>query len=837
MKRSLLWALDHSALVSGLIAILTLIFALQIPRLEIDSSTENFMKEDDPARQFYEQFKQKFGSDTSTIILIKTDDVFTAPVLGVIQRLSDDIAQLDGVTRVESLTTLQNIKGEGDNLATELLVPPSIPTAVSDLAQIRADALGSRVMVGNIVSRDAKASAIIVYTAAERADKQFNKRFSTQIQTLIDDESSPGVVIYQLGGPLIDATVGDFILKDSMTFVPLSLAVLFALLLVSFRTLQGMVIPFVTGVLSIIWGLGLMAAFGLPINVLTAVIPSLILVIGATEDVHMLSEYHLLLKGGVEKLAAIRTTIERAALPVLITTATTVFGFASLVTSDLTMLIQFGYASALALIANFVVTIFALPIMLRMWRVPTRFARVDPDDLHGSTFERLIDRLGEFNLRYRVPIFVVSGLIVIASLVGWYGLRVNTEPLSFFPEQSLIRVRSSDLRQSLTGFSAFYVVVNSGRADGLKDPDLLRRIAALQEFLISTGEVDKTVSAADYLSKMHREMNGGNPGFERIPDTPDQIAQYLLLLEGDELSKYVDFNASTATIVVRHHATGSWELTALLDRLGTYAREHFPERVTVRETGRSILIHNAADSMSLNELVSLSSTFIVISIVHALFFRSVWMGLLSMVPNVIPVLLNFGLMGILGIPLNPGTAMIATIALGIAVDDTVHHVVTYWRELREHGDRRVAVFNTMRAQSRPIIRVSLALAGSFLVLAFSQFVPIRQFGILSAFVMLVAMVSELVLTPIVMYSASFRTDFSATKRCLWSDASSRQRFSVGYDIVPILNQRQRLRDHENEVRFAAHRNSVLKRTRTVDAATYGALSPGAVPWMRLLSTQ
>jgi predicted RND superfamily exporter protein len=515
-----------------------------------------------------------------------------------------------------------------------------------------------------------------------------------------------------------------------------------------------MVIPFVTGVVSIVWALGLMALLGFPINVLTAAIPSLILVIGATEDVHVLSEYHLLLREGVSKLTAIRTTIERAALPILITTATTVFGFLSLVTSDLTMLIQFGYASALALTANFVVTVLVLPIMLRVWRMPKRFAQPDPEEVHGSTFARLIDRLGEFNLRNRVPIAVVSVLLVAASLGGWYSLRVNTEPLGFFPEQSFIRVRSSDLRQSLTGFSAFYVVVDSGRPDGIKDPGLMRRIADLQEFLLGSGEVDKTVSAADYVRKMHREMNGGNPAFEAVPDSAEQIAQYLLLLEGDELSQYVDFNASTATIVVRHHVAGSWELTALLERLGAYADEHFPEHVSVRETGQSILINNAADSMALNELVSLWTTFIVISIVHALFFASVRVGLLSMVPNVIPVLLNFGLMGALGIPLNPGTAMIATIALGIAVDDTVHHVVTYWRQLREHRDRRVAMFNTMRAQGRPIIRISLALAGGFLILAFSQFVPIRQFGVLSAVVMVVAMVSELVLTPIVMYSAS-----------------------------------------------------------------------------------
>jgi len=754
MKRPLLWAVDHPTWVGGLIAILTLLFAFQLPQLEIDPSTQGFMKEDDPARQYYERFKEKFGSDTVTIVLVKADDVFTVPVLTAIQRLSDAVGQLEGVTRVESLTTVRNIKGEDDSLSTELLVPASIPVDAPGLQRIRADALASRVMVGNIVSPDANAAAVIVWTDPERTDKQFNREFVEQTEALIRNQSSPGVTIYQLGAPLIDITVGDFILQDLRTFGPLSLAVLLVLLLMSFGTPQGMVIPLVTGCVSVVWGLGLMTVFGIPINVLTAVIPSLVLVIGAAEDVHIISEYHGLLKRGIEKLAAIRAAILHAALPVVITTATTVFGFASLITSDLTMLTQFGYASALALVANFVVTIFAVPVLLRMWDIPKRFAGAGPDLVRRDWFVPLIDRLADFNLRHRGAIVAASALAVAASLVGWYSLRVNTEPLSFFPEDSSIRTRFKDISESLTGFSTFYIVIESGRTDGIKEPDLLRRIAALQDFLGGTGDVDKTISVADYVGKVHREMNSGDPRFERIPDTREEVAQYLLLLEGDELSKYLDFNASTATMVVRHHVAGSWQLTALRNRIETYADEHFPEEVIVQQTGRGILVHNAADSMAVNELVSLSSTFVVIALVHALFFRSLLTGVLSMIPNIVPVLLNFGLMGLLGIPLNPGTAMIATIALGIAVDDTVHHVVTYWRELREHGERRVAMLNTMRAQSRPIVRISLALAGGFLVLAVSNFVPTRQFGILSALVMLVAMVGELVLTPIVMYSAS-----------------------------------------------------------------------------------
>jgi predicted RND superfamily exporter protein len=226
-----------------------------------------------------------------------------------------------------------------------------------------------------------------------------------------------------------------------------------------------------------------------------------------------------------------------------------------------------------------------------------------------------------------------------------------------------------------------------------------------------------------------------------------------LALEGKELTKYVDFTTSTANIVVRHNITSSWELSAFLGRLDAYIAKTFPPTVTVRNTGEGILIRNAADYMAINEITSFSYTFIIICLIHAWLFRSLWAGLLSLIPNVIPILFNFGLMGFLGIPLNVGTAMIATIAIGIAVDDTVYCMVTYSRQLSRYHDKKIAVLNTMKIQGRPIIYISLALAGGFLVLVFSNFVPTVYLGALSAMVMLIAMVTELVLTPILMYSA------------------------------------------------------------------------------------
>ena len=749
---------DHPVAAVVLTLLLTLALGAQLPRLRIDESAEGLMVERDPARAFYEQARQRFGSDNLTVVLVKADDVFTPAALTAVRRLSDGLERVAGVSRVESLTTTRNIKGEGDALTTDPLVGAVIPTAPAELARLRADALGSRVLVGNLVAADGRATALVVYADSRPGETAFNRRFTTDVDALVARETRPGLTIYQVGAPMTKATYAQYLKADQRTIIPLSTVVLIVTLFLAVRTLQGVVIPVVTAVVSIVWSLGLMAVTGIPLTILTAIIPSLMLAIGFTEDVHMISEYHHRLEHGDDKLTALRTMLGESAMPILVTTATTVLGFGSLITTDITMLIQFGYASAMALTANYVVTMLLLPPMLRWWAVPRRLRRaaLADESPHGG-IPRLMQRLGEFNLRWRVPILVAWGALTLASLAGWLTLRVNTDLISFFPERSAIRQRVADLSRSLAGGLAFYVVVDTGHDDGIKNPAVLRRIAGLQDHLAATGRVDKTVSVADYVRKMHREMHGGDPAFETIPETSDQVAQYLLMLEGRELEKFVDFKAAAANIVVRHHLTGSGDLSALLRDIERHVARDFPPTVIVRATGEEVLFNNASDYMAVNELTSFSSTFVIIGVIHALLFMSLKAGILSLIPNVVPILMLYGFMGLVGIPLNTSTAMIATVAIGIAVDDTVHHMVTYSRQLNELHDQRRAMFETLRIEGRPIIYVSIALAAGFLTLVASNFVATVYFGVLAAFVMLVAMLAELTLTPILMVSIPLLT--------------------------------------------------------------------------------
>ena len=374
----------------------------------------------------------------------------------------------------------------------------------------------------------------------------------------------------------------------------------------------------------------------------------------------------------------------------------------------------------------------------------------------SETVDRRIVSGCEFILRHRIPIGAAFVMLAVASIWGWYTLKVDTDFVSYFPRNSTVRQRMQDVDRSLSGASAFFVVVETGRDDGATDPGVLKQIVALQTFLEQTPGIGKTTSIVDYVSQLNATLEGTGGGSRAVPDSSDLIAQDLLLMDRAQISRFIDLPATSANIVVRHSLTGSWELSQALHQLDAYVAEHV-RGIEVRASGQSVLTNRAADYMAVNEVTSFVYTLAIIGLIHSALFMSVKAGLLSLVPNVIPVIYSFGLMGLFDIPLSTGTAMVATIAIGIAVDDTVHNMVTYSRQLNEHADERTAVIKTMLIQFRPIVFVSMALASGFAVLAFSRFVPTVYLGLLSAFVMIAAMISELVLSPILMASTRLVT--------------------------------------------------------------------------------
>ena len=741
MKRLLALPVDHPLAAIAAVAACTVLFALAIPRLEIDPSAEGFMVAGDPARAYYEEVRREFGSDRLTLVVVEADDTFTTSVLAAVRRLSDALAQLDGVVRVDSLTTVRTVRATGDDIETSPLVGAEIPSDAAALDRIRREALDNPVFARHLVAADSRTTAIAIFTDPPEGDRRFNQSFVTRVDEILAREASPRLNLYQVGEPLLKATYVNSLIRDLTRLIPLSFAVLFGTVALMMRTPAGVLIPATTSAVSLVWGAGLMSLVDIPVNALTAAIPPLLVSIGVTEDVHLIATCRRRTEGHADKTGVIRAVVQELALPIAVTSVTTMVGFGSLVLSDVTMLSQFGAASALALGANFVVTMTLVPSLLRLLPAAPAAAKVRATRLH-----EWVQSVGWFTLRHRTGILVASAAVVALGIAGIWRLPVDTDFISYFPKDSAVPLRAKRIHERLSGSAAFYVVIETGRADGINDPQVLQGIDRLQRFIVERGG-DATLSVADYLRKVHREMNAGSAAADALPPTAEHAAQYLLLLDRWDLDRLISTDGATAVVLVRHNLTGSARLRTLVQEVETFASRQLPPHVRARSTGESVLINNAADYMAVNELTSFSVAFLVIGVIHTMLFMSPVAGALSLVPNLIPVALTYGLMGFLGVPLNTGTAMIATIAIGVSVDDTVHHVVTYSRRLREDYVPSMAMFNTLSEVTPPVVYVTLALSAGFLVMLGSGFVPLRQFGVLAALTMAIALACEVLVTP------------------------------------------------------------------------------------------
>jgi predicted RND superfamily exporter protein len=759
MRRLMLWGMNHAWLTIFLTLGITIFAAYQALYVHVDSSTEGMMIEGDPAKDYYQETLKKFGSDNVTVVFIQDKDLFTPAKLATMQKLVDALQDIKGVSRVESLFSVTNFKGVGGSLETNPLLD-GVPRTLEEAKQARADALRNPNLLGLLISKDGTATAINLFIDVDHADRDFNSKFSRQVDKVLAQGQADFSKIFQIGISFTRRTIADSILGDQVRLVPLAVIILILTIVLALRSLTSGLMPVCTAGVSTIWTFGFMSMADIPLNVLTVIVPSLLMVIGSTEDIHMVSEY---LEGmeetGGDRAASIRLMADKLGLAVFFTAITTLLGFASIIYNDITMLVQFGIVASFSLFVNPLITFTLGPALLYL-AGPKRTAKhEEKKGFSEAVFAAIANGaliLVNHPTAKKVVIVALAGITLLCALTTLW-VKVDNDFMGYFKKDSDIRVRFDTLRASLAGANTFIIRITSGTPGTFKQAASLAQVAAVEEYLQGKGWFEKTQSLADQISLIHREMNDGDPKFYRVPESSDLISQYLLFLRRDEISRFVTSDFSEVAILVRHSVVSSSQINGILPEMDRDIKKILNPHFKFAFTGEYILINKAAESLIWNSVGSLGFTLFVVFLCMYFLFWSFKAGLLSLVPNIFPIIVNFGLMGILNIPLNVGTAMVADIAIGIAVDDTIHFMTRYNREMRLLQNGKLAVEACIRSEIRPIICSSLALALSFAMLGVSNYVPVIQFGLLSAEVMVVAIVGELLITPILLQNTQLIT--------------------------------------------------------------------------------
>jgi len=755
VRKLLLFSHNHPLVVVLLLLLISALAVVQLPSLQIDPSLDGLRMEKDNAQQVYLDAIETFGSDKINIIYIKDDSLFSPEKLLLVEDLSIQLESVKGVERVESIFSTNNFKNEDNMLVTGPLVS-WVPETNKEAGDLLADARANPIINGSLVSESEPGIAINLFLETDNLDKDFYRELTLTIDGLIQPFDGQFKEIFQIGDPYLRHHIAKMMLKDQKRIIPISVLVLLVTLMAVTRSISCAVLPMLTSGASILWTAGFMAFMGIPVNMLTMIVPSLIIVIGSTEDVHLLLEYQHGLSLKNSKSKAVSWMIGKMGVVVMVTALTTFIGFLSICLNNVIILKQFGMTASFGLFVNPVITCLITPVYLRL--LPDRRIKSRKDKEPDSTFsQKTVDLLANFISTHKKMILI--SFVAIILITGIFGLQVKLEndSVSMFKQNAPVLHRLNALTSDFPGVQTFFIRINGGHKDIFMNPENLKEIEAVQTWLDQSGRFDKTVSIVDFIKLINREMNGGDPEKEVLPSTRGRISQYIAFLEEDDISRYVNTDFSDVNIMVRHNINSSHDQKKVLQDLAAQIKISLNPHFKFFITGDSILTLNGADAIADGQVKSILLLLIIIFVIMSLLFMNLKAGLLSLVPNIIPVVVNFGLMGLFSIPLNVGTAMVSVIAIGIAVDDTLHFMTRYNDEMHQVKNQDEAMRICIGTELRVVFATSIALSLGFAVLAFSNFVPIIQFGVLSAIVMLVAFMCDIFVTPILLSNTRLLT--------------------------------------------------------------------------------
>ena len=715
-------------------------------RLTIDPSAVHLLPASGPERQQYERARQLFGAEEPFVIALGADDVFQPDVLQRLADLSARLETLPELHHVISLASAPDVQSRDGEIVLRPLLD-EIPRDAAGLAALRERVRGNPLYRGTLVSEDGRTTALFAYpqrlSSAELIASGVADRIDAAAREAV---AGSDVQVFVSGMPYATAQLSQVLLRELMFLLPATVFVLCLVLAVAFRTVVGVVVPIASVSVALLWTLGVMGWTGRSLNLVTAILPPLVVTVGFAYAMHTLAEFGAL--GGASaardrasRIALAQRAVGEIGISVLLAGVTTAAGFLSLGLSPIVAIRELGLYAVLGIAFAIVAALTFTPALLAV--LPGRTLRAPA---RGGALERIADALAAFAMRRRAPVIAVAVLAVVISAVGASRIETATEFVGNLDPKTRLRSDYEAINQRLGGANLLQIIVESPEPEAFLEPVNLRMLAELETWLGAQPEVGGAVSLADYVALANRAMSDGDPAALRIPDNKRSVGQLLLFAASDETKRLVDARHQLANVVVRSSAGDSRAVAALVERTRERLQQ-LPAPFTATITGNAVLFSESLDDLAGGQWNSLIAAFAMIYLCLAALFTSLRAGFIALFPNLVPVAVYYGALGFSGITLNPWTSLVGSIALGIAADDTIHFMARFNTEARRLADERRAVTASLRAVIRPITVTLFGLCLGFSVLGFSEIRSQAEFGLLAAATLALGWVVDVTLTP------------------------------------------------------------------------------------------
>ena len=717
--------------------------------------------------------------------------------------------QLARIVDVDSLFNARYQIAEGDTLIAKKLIGGDFPTTTSDREKRRAIALTQDSFERVFYSSDFKYGGIRIKTnlgavvansdfdteladtdnllledsfgfgesvplnvdgTAEVAETRFVSvqlheyyQFMTALRTVTEQEQYADFNFYFVGNPVTMEFVQASLIEAAGLLLGM-ISLIVTMLWLLFRSFSAVVWPLLVVTFSSLWAAGAGSWIGMEFSNMLVLSFILALAVGLASCIHILSAYTLFTREGENHEQAMARAYRKAGTPILLTSITTIAGMLSLTLTDMPMINTFGVTSAIAVGLSFLLVMGLLPILLDIWH-----PRLTVREKYSTQGKKpLIDIqpglgwIADFTERHAKPIIIIYIAIFITLIYGALDLKVDTNFSKLARENSPLDVVMKLVDKDMMGGANIEVLMDFKSRDALKDPRVLSTISEFQQYITDnySDKVIKTLSLANVVKESNQVMHDNDPSYHRIPNDPKLAAQLLYLFNNatpEDRRKLVSDNYDISHISFLLRNAGTDEYSPFFDQLNRdYDRIFGPLKadypgMTIQTTGTFHLMMELMDHVAWTQLKSFSFALIIITVIMIFALGSAQAGFISMIPNLLPAVFTFGIMGWFDIPLESDTLLIAPIIIGLAVDDTIHFLTHYRYVWIEHGDARIAVRTTLREVGQAVVFTSLILGLAFGILGFSGYLGLAKPGIFGALAIFVAMLSDLLFLPALMY--------------------------------------------------------------------------------------
>ncbi|EHU4956791.1 MMPL family transporter [Vibrio parahaemolyticus] len=697
----------------------------------------------------FDEIQTTFAKTDNLAIVIAPEDgdIFTPQTLSLIQKITVDAWQVPYSSRVDSIANYQHTEAFEDDLLVEDLLYSEYELTPERISKVKSIALSEPVLKSALVSEKGDVTVVNITVQLPEMDKTAEvEEVVSSINAMIDryQREYPDVTFHKAGIIAMNHAFMTAAQDDSSTLVPTMLVVILVFLTIMLRSILSVIATLIVIIGSVMATMGISGWAGMFLSTATVNVPTLIMTLAVADCVHVIATMRQSMKNGFTKAQSIERSIALNFVPILITSVTTAIGFLMMNMSDSPVLRDFGNLSALGVMVACFLSVTLLPALLKLLPIHVKM-ETSQDQKH------VMDRLGDFVVSQRRALLPLSVAVIVvcASLIPLN--KVNDESVEYFGQRNEFRQAADFMEERISGMTNISIAIKTNESQGIAAPDFLNTIGEFSSWLRDQPETDHVATLADVYKRLNKNMHGDDEAYYLLPQERELAAQYLLLYEmslpyGLDLNNQINVDKSSIKMVLTVANLGSVELVDLENRIYQWFAEHAPQYQVVASSPSLMFAHIGETNMA-SMLSTLPITLVLISALLIFALRSVRLGLISLMPNIAPAVICFGLWALISGEINLGLSVVVTLTLGIVVDDAVHFLSKYQRARREGQTAEQAVRYAFHTVGRALWITTVVLVAGFSVLAMSSFRLNADMGQLSAIVIFIALVVDFLFLP------------------------------------------------------------------------------------------